>query len=216
MSEVRRLWIPGEAGRLEAMLRVSPCPSAGAVVAHPHPVHGGTMHNPVIFHVERELHRLGWSTLRFNFRGVGESEGTYDEGRGEIDDISSAIAWTRGLTLGRPLYLIGYSFGSLCGLRYLENHRHGVDGFTAIGLPVLEYDLGDVAAVNIPIRVVQGTQDEFGNPDDVAQALRNTQEPARVLTVKNASHLFPGQAGDAAAAVVQAVLSMGAPTGQAT
>jgi alpha/beta superfamily hydrolase len=174
------------------------------------------MHNPVVFHVERELHRLGWTTLRFNFRGVGASDGTHDEGQGEIDDIGSAVAWTRGLTLGRPLYLIGYSFGSLCGLRYLEDHHHGVDGFTAIGLPVREYELGDVSAVNVPIRVVQGSQDEFGEPDEVARALESTQEPARVFTVKNASHLFPGQTHDAATAVVEAILSMGAPTGAAT
>ena len=103
MGEIRKLWIPGPAGRLEAALRAA-CPSHGAaVLAHPHPLYGGTLHNPVIFHADRELNRAGLTTLRFNFRGVGESEGVHDEGRGELGDWAAATAWLRGMALEGPL-----------------------------------------------------------------------------------------------------------------
>ena len=204
MSEVRQIWIPGPEDRLEAMLRVANCPEAGAVVAHPHPLHGGTMHNPVVFHVERELHRLGWTTLRFNFRGAVPRDGA--------DDMGAAAAWLRGLLSGKPLYLVGYSFGSLCSLRFLQDHlHHCVAGFVAIGLPVREYDLGDLSLVNIPMAVVQGSEDEFGSPEEVRNALQSTRKPAAIEEVAGAGHLFPRRAGDAAAAVVRMMARIGAP-----
>jgi alpha/beta superfamily hydrolase len=101
VAEVRKLWIPGPAGRIEAALRVAAEPPATAVVAHPHPVHGGTLHNPVVFHSERQLHEIGLTTLRFNFRGVGGSQGMHDEGRGEVEDLAAAASWIRGLSPDR-------------------------------------------------------------------------------------------------------------------
>ena len=217
MSEVRQLSIPGPAGRLEAMLRVANCPEAGAVVAHPHPLHGGTMDNPVVFHVERALHRLGWTTLRFNFRGVGTSAGEYDQGCGEVDDVGSAVAWLRGLLSGKPLYLVGYSFGSLCALRFLQDHpHHGVSGLVAVGLPVREYDLGDLSLMRIPLAVVQGTRDEFGSPGEVRRRLAGLQLPATIEEVQGAPHLFPRRAGEAAEAVVRAIEAIGAPVSGVT
>jgi alpha/beta superfamily hydrolase len=204
MSEVRQIWIPGPAGRLEAMLRVANCPEAGAVVAHPHPLHGGTMHNPVVFHVERELHRLGWTTLRFNFRGTIPEDGA--------DDIGAAAAWLRGLLSGKPLYLVGYSFGSLCSLRFMQGHlHHCVAGFVAIGLPVREYDLGNLTTIDLPLGVVQGTEDEFGSPEEVRSVLQGVPGTSVVHEVGGASHLFPRQAGDAAAGVVRIMKQIGAP-----
>mgnify|MGYP001824418419 CR=1 FL=1 len=212
MSEVRQIWIPGPAGRLQALLRVANCPEAGAVVAHPHPLHGGTMRNPVVFHVERELHRLGWTTLRFNFRGVGTSDGTHDQGRGEVEDLGAAAAWLRGLLSGKPLFLVGYSFGSLCALKYLQQHaHHGIAGVTAIGLPVREYDLGALESISVPIGVVQGGEDEFGSPAEVRRALASTREPAVVQELPGATHLFPRRAGEAAQAVVQVMGRIGGP-----
>lgn len=212
MSEVRQIWIPGPAGRLQALLRVANCPEAGAVVAHPHPLHGGTMRNPVVFHVERELHRLGWTTLRFNFRGVGSSDGSHDQGRGEVDDVGAAAAWLRGLLSGKPLYLVGYSFGSLCSLKYLQQHpHHGVSGMVAIGLPVREYDIGDLSQVHVPLAIVQGTRDEFGSPTEVRRSLEPLPSPAVIEEVQGAPHLFPRRAGEAAAAVVRAVEAIGGP-----
>ena len=91
MTGPRKLWIEGPAGRIEALLRVAPAPRAVAALAHPHPQHGGTMHNSVVYQVEHALHDAGVTTLRFNFRGVGTSSGSHDEGVGEQHDLRAAL-----------------------------------------------------------------------------------------------------------------------------
>jgi alpha/beta superfamily hydrolase len=203
MSELRKLWIPGPAGRLEAALRVA-CPGrAAAVVAHPHPLHGGTLHNPVVFHAERELFRAGFTTLRFNFRGVGESQGSHDEGRGEVEDLGAAASWLRGVALGLPLFLVGYSFGSICSLRHAvgDPSVHAVIG---IGVPVGMEALDEVERLARPLAVVQGGRDEFGGPEAVARWLRRARPRGKLYVVPESSHLFPERAREAAAKVVQA------------
>jgi alpha/beta superfamily hydrolase len=203
VSEVRKLWLPGPAGRIEAALRVS-CPArAAAVVAHPHPEHGGTLNNPVVFHADRELFRAGFTTLRFNFRGVGESQGTHDEGRGEVEDLAAAASWLRGVALGLPLFLVGYSFGSVCALR----HAAGNDTIAAvigIGLPVRIYPLEELGGLGRPLAVVQGAEDEFGSPDEVRQLLRHTRPRGMLYVVPGSGHLFPDRVREAARLVIQA------------
>ncbi len=208
MSEVRKLWIEGPAGRIEAMLRVA-CPvRATALVAHPHPQFGGTMHNPVVFHADRALHRAGLTTLRFNFRGVGTSDGSFDQGRGEVGDLAAAASFLRGLAPNVPEILIGYSFGSWCALRHAAGDP-GIAGLVAIGLPVRIYDVASVAGrFRRPLAVVQGSDDEFGSPDDVRRVLEAADPPGSLEVVDGAPHLFPGRAGEAAAAVHRAVEAM--------
>jgi len=203
VSEIRKLWIPGPAGRLEAALRVA-CPARGAaVVAHPHPAHGGTMHNPVVFHAERELFRSGFTTMRFNFRGVGESQGEYDECRGEIEDLAAATSWLRGVALGLPLFLVGYSFGSVCAIR-LAVGDDTVSAVIAIGLPARIFELGDVERLGRPLTVIQGSEDEFAAPDEVRALLERARPRGRLIEIRGASHLFPGRTREPAAAVVEA------------
>ncbi len=200
MAEVRKLWIEGPAGRLECALRVA-CPTrALAVLAHPHPLHGGTMHNPVVFHSDRELHRAGWTTLRFNFRGVGRSDGTHDQGRGEVGDVASAVSWLRGVAPAVPLLAVGYSFGSLCAIRHAAGDPE-VAAVVAIGLPVRAYGFEELARLERPLSVVQGSEDEFGSPDEVRVALARAKGPTEITIVPGASHLFPGRIQEAAAAV---------------
>ncbi len=201
MSELRKLWIEGSAGRLECALRAA-CPArAAAVLAHPHPLGGGTMHHPVIFHSDRELHGAGFTTLRFNFRGVGGSDGEHDLGRGEVDDVAAAASWLRGVALGLPLVLVGFSFGSRCSLRHAASDP-SVAAVVAIGLPVLVYDLAaDLRRLTKPLAVVQGSEDEFGSPDDVRAVLAAAGVEAAVSVIAGASHLFPGRVREAAAAV---------------
>jgi alpha/beta superfamily hydrolase len=207
MSEVRKLWIPGPAGALEAALRVS-CPArAGAVVAHPHPLHGGTLHNPVVFHTDRELFRRGFTTLRFNFRGVGTSEGAHDEGRGEVEDLAAAASWLRGVALGLPLFLVGYSFGSVCSIRLAQNDR-SITALIAIGLPVREEPLDEIARIGQPLAVVQGSDDEFGSPEEVETVLRRAGSRAKLLELPGSSHLFPGRAAEAGALAADAAERM--------
>jgi len=203
MSELRTLWIPGPAGRLEAALRVS-CPArAAAVVAHPHPLHGGTLHNPVVFHAERELFRAGFTTMRFNFRGVGESQGVHDEGRGEVEDVGAVVSWLRGVALGLPLFLVGYSFGSVCSLRHAVRDR-AVQALIGIGVPVRMEALDEVSRLGRPLAAIQGGRDEFGSPEELTRWLRQARPRGKLYVVPESSHLFPERAREAAAKVVQA------------
>jgi len=209
MSEVRRLWIPGPAGRLEAALRIAERPLATAVVAHPHPLHGGTLDNAVVFHAERELHRAGLTTLRFNFRGVGGSEGQHDDGHGEVEDVAAAVAWLRGLGDSVPALLVGYSFGSWCAIRCALGDP-SIRGVVAIGLPVSIYDLAPpVASLGRPLAVIQADADEFGSLDAVREVLAHARPPALLRVVPGTTHLFPGKARQAAAEVVAAVQQLG-------
>ncbi len=202
-GEIRKLWIEGQDGRLEAALRAA-CPArAAAVLAHPHPQHGGTLHNPVVFHADRELHRAGFTTLRFNFRGVGTSEGSFDDGRGEVDDVAAAVSWLRGITLGLPMLLVGYSFGSLTGLRHALTDD-SIAAFLAIGLPAGRYEVTGLEGLRRPLAVVQAADDEFGLPSDVQPLLEAADPAGKLYVVDGTTHLFPGRATDAATQVVAA------------
>src|SRR6202162_3642895 len=120
MAEVfhRSIFLDGQAGRLEATLWTTPGADAhlAAVVAHPHPLFGGTMHNKVVYQAAKTLHRFGLPVLRFNFRGAGLSEGTHDNGHGEQEDVSAALDFLAGEYPGAPLLVAGFSFGSWVGL----------------------------------------------------------------------------------------------------
>jgi alpha/beta superfamily hydrolase len=203
MGGTRKLWIEGPAGRIEAALRVAQTPRATAVVAHPHPLHGGTLHNPVVFHAERSLNRAGLTTLRFNFRGVGSSDGEHDKGEGEVSDVAAAVNWMRGLADELPLLLVGYSFGAWCAIRHAATNEN-VRGLIAIGLPVSQFPLSGLERLPCPLAVVQGSHDEFGTAERVQAFLEDYKPDADVRIVEGTTHLFPGRVPDAADAVVAA------------
>ena len=207
MGEPRRLWIEGPTGRLEAVLRISSPARGAVVVAHPHPLHGGTLHNPVVFHADRELNRNRWTTLRFNFRGVGASQGTYDAGRGELDDFASAVNWIRGLDPGALLAIAGFSFGSWCAIRYAVTDP-GVAAVVAIGLPVAIYPFDELAQLRPPLAVVQAEHDEFGDPAKVGKLLARHGLDAPVIVVPGTTHLFPGRAPELGERVAQALSAL--------
>jgi hypothetical protein len=165
-------------------------------------MYGGTMHNPVVFHADRALHRAGWTTLRFNFRGVGRSEGIHDEGRGEVEDVAAALSWMRGLSPDTPQVLVGYSFGAWCGYRHVLLEP-SVDGFVALGLAVKRYDFSDIVRLKVPITVVQASNDEFGTPSEIEPLLHGAKG-AVLRVVEGTTHLFSRRAEDAAAMVVEA------------
>ncbi len=204
MGDARTVWIDGPAGKLEAALRVADGPRGAVVLAHPHPLYGSTLHNPVIFHSDRELNRAGLTTLRFNFRGVEGSDGFHDDGRGEIGDVAAAAGWIAALAPGVPLILVGYSFGSRCAIAHATADRT-VAGVVAIGLPVRLWAFEDLALLERPLSVVQGTKDEFGSIEEVAVVVARAVPAGRIYDVGGASHLFPGRTKEAAARVVEAV-----------
>jgi alpha/beta superfamily hydrolase len=202
MGQVRRLWIEGAAGRLEAAFRGASPARGLAVLAHPHPKLGGTLHNPVVFHCDRELNAAGFATLRFQFRGVGSSEGVHDDGRGEVEDVRAAACWLREVAPDAPLLLVGYSFGAVCSLRLAA--AHDVDGIIAIGLPVRTHGAGEIGRLRCPLVVVQGDEDELASPDDVRRMLADAGVRATLRVIGGAAHRFTGRAADVARVVVEA------------
>jgi len=204
MSDARTVWIEGPVGKLEGALRTATPPRAAVVLAHPHPLYGGTLHNPVIFHADRELNRAGLTTLRFNFRGVEGSDGFHDDGRGEIGDVAAAAGWVAALATGVRLILVGYSFGSRCAIAHATADRT-VAGVVAIGLPVRIWAFEDLPLLGRPLSVVQGTKDEFGSIEEVKAVIERAVPAGKLYEVDGASHLFPGRTKEAAARVVEAV-----------
>jgi len=133
-SSIRSLLLAGPAGRLEALLNAgSQNATNAAVVCHPHPLYGGTLHNKVVFHAMKALNSFGFPVLRFNFRGTGLSEGEHDKGNGEVEDVRAALDWL-GREFALPIIFAGFSFGAAVGLRaaYADDR---VRALIALGLP---------------------------------------------------------------------------------
>lgn len=184
--------IPVEHGWLEALVKEPDGPARGAaVVCHPHPIHGGTMHTKAVYRAAQALNDAGMVALRFNFRGVGASTGSYDEGHGEQDDARAALDWLEERYPALPLLLGGFSFGSRVALTVgLDDDR--VVGLLALGLPVeLEnYDFSFLAETTKPILVVQGEEDEFGAGATVAEVLEPLGSHITLVRVAGADHYF--------------------------
>jgi len=158
MSGITPIDLAGPAGRLEAILKLpAGRPRMAAVVAHPHPLYGGTLHNKVVYATARRLEAHGAAVLRFNFRGVGASQGEHDQGRGERLDMAAALAEMRQRHPGLPLVAAGYSFGAYVAL------AAGADGtadrLLALAPPVGHFDFSFLAASSVPLVVVSGEED---------------------------------------------------------
>ena len=186
-------FLQGPAGRIECLMKLPPVdPEAGAaIVCHPHPLFGGTMHNKTVHAVAAALVARGLPTLRFNFRGAGLSEGKHDGGRGEQEDLRIVLDHAAGRFPGRPLLVAGYSFGAFVGLRAgCADER--VIGLIGVGMPVALYDFSFLASCTKPLAIIQGERDRFG-PLPIAIALASMAGGgARVLPVAGAEHGFTG------------------------
>ena len=196
MSQVfhRSLFLEGPAGRLEALLWTSSKPEAplAALVCHPHPLFSGTMHNKVVFHLARTLHRVGLPVLRFNFRGVGLSEGTYDAGRGEGDDVRTALDYLAVQFPGRALLVAGFSFGCWVGLRTGCGDER-VTELAGLGLPVNNTDMTFLHKCLKAKIFLQGSRDQFGSREKVEKLIEGVPEPKRLVFVKDADHFLAGK-----------------------
>ncbi|MGH9679568.1 MAG: alpha/beta hydrolase [Candidatus Acidiferrales bacterium] len=200
----RALFLPGPAGRLESLLwSVAEAPNAkpslAAVVCHPHPLFGGTMHNKVVYQTAKTLHRFGLPVLRFNFRGVGLSEGVHDKGKGEQADVAAALDFLAVEFPDIPLLLAGFSFGSWVGLRVGCGDSR-VTELIGLGLPVGDL-LGErgftyLAACAKPKLLAAGEFDQYGPPRDlhalVSQFPPQVQEQTSVAIIRGADHFFTG------------------------
>ena len=204
----RPLFLPGPAGRLESLLwSVAKNPNGmaplAAVVCHPHPLFGGTMHNKVVYQTAKTLHRFALPVLRFNFRGAGMSEGSHDKGHGEQADVSAALDFLAAEYPGTPLLLAGFSFGSWVGLRVGCGDSR-VTELIGLGLPVSDL-VGDrgfsyLDACGKPKLLVTGEFDQYGPPDKlhalVGQFSPQVKEQTSVAIVRGADHFFTGHLAD--------------------
>jgi uncharacterized protein len=186
----------GPAGRLEALLNEGrdDAPYA-AVVCHPHPLFGGTMHNKVVYHAMKTFSGRGFPVLRFNFRGAGLSEGAHDNGHGEVDDVRAALDWMQK-EYHRPILFAGFSFGSSVGLRACCGDQR-VPGIAALGLPVSaggrEYDYHFLARCSQPKLFISGTGDQYGPQAAVETVVAGAAPPAKLVWVAGADHFFAGK-----------------------
>jgi alpha/beta superfamily hydrolase len=183
--------LAGPAGRLEALLMLPEgAPRAAAVVCHAHPLHGGMMHFKVVFRVAKALQQHGAAVLRFNFRGVGRSEGVHDEGRGEQDDVRAAIAEMQRRFPAAPLVLGGFSFGSTMALR-VGTREPRARALLALGLPLaILGDTAFLAACTVPRLFVQGEDDVFGSGPSVTALVATLPPPKQLVVVPGADHFF--------------------------
>jgi alpha/beta superfamily hydrolase len=187
------LFIPAEHGQLEAILkepRTGPAKGV-ALVLHPHPLGGGTMHNKVVFRAAAALNDAGLITLRINFRGVGQSTGQHDEGRGERDDVRAALDYLSANYPDLNITLCGFSFGARVGLEVgIEDQR--VQYLIGIGTPLNKYDFEFLQACRKPLLLVHGEYDEFGEAERVKQMAAELADKTevRLVVIPGAGHFF--------------------------
>ncbi len=190
------LFLEGPAGRLEAMLEqpADDRRDGAAVVLHPHPQHGGTMHNKVAHTLARSFVREGFATLRFNFRGTGASEGEYDEGEGELDDALAAVAYMQERFGGRPSWLAGFSFGAAIAIRAAA--IAGVDGLVSVAPAVRRFAAGLEAEPRCPWLIVQGDRDELVDIDTTIDWVNGLGPGPELRVLAGAEHFFHGRLPD--------------------
>ncbi len=199
-------FLAGPAGRLEALLEEPEDrdPRMAALVCHPHPLYGGTMHNKVVYRMARGLRRAGLVVLRFNFRGVGSSQGEHGHVTGEIEDARVALEWLRGRYPELPFALAGFSFGSRVITR-LGCSLEQAAFLMAVGFPTrmgdVEY-LENCAAAKI---FVQSTHDQFGPRPELEAAFGRFSEPKQLIWIEAPDHFFAGALEELEAAVAGAI-----------
>lgn len=194
MYPAGNLFIPAPHGKLEAILKESRTPTARgvALVLHPHPLGGGTMHNKVVFRAAAALNDAGLTTLRINFRGVGQSSGEHDEGRGELEDVQAGLDYLAAEYPNQEITLCGFSFGARVGLEVgIADQR--VQRLISIGTPVDKYDFSFLEACRKPILFVHGQDDEYGNVDKLRELTAKIKAPVELRVIKDAGHFFDEQ-----------------------
>ncbi len=200
------LLIPAEHGQLEAILKEprTGSPKGVALVLHPHPLGGGTMHNKVVFRAAAALNDAGLITLRINFRGVGQSTGTHDEGRGERDDVRAGLDYLSSNYSNLSTTLCGFSFGARVGLEVgISDQR--VKYLIGVGTPVNKYDFEFLQACRKPLLLVHGELDEFGAADELKQIATDLERltQVRLVIIPGAHHFFENKLDELKRAITE-------------
>jgi alpha/beta superfamily hydrolase len=204
---IRSLFLEGPAGRIEALLNAgSPDARYAAVVCHPHPLFGGTLHNKVVFHAMKALNGCGFPVLRFNFRGAGLSQGEHDHGNGELDDVRAALNWIDH-EFHLPLVFAGFSFGAAVGLRAACPDER-VKAVIGLGLPVSPiddrtYDFSFLQSCAKAKLFVSGDRDQFGTPAQLEKLVAAIPDPKKLVLIAGGDHFFEGRLRELRAAIEQ-------------
>ncbi len=195
-ASIRSFFLEGPAGRLEALLNGGASDARfAAVVCHPHPLFGGTMHNKVVYHAMKALNEFGFPVLRFNFRGTELSEGEHDYGKGEQEDVRTALAWMKQ-EFSLPIIFAGFSFGAAVGLR-AACPAPAVKALISLGTPVSadgrSYTYEFLKDCSKPKLFVSGDRDQYGAAERLYEVTANAAEPKRFVLIPGADHFFAGQ-----------------------
>jgi len=201
-STIRSFFLEGPAGRLEALLNAgTENATHAAVVCHPHPLFGGTLHNKVVFHSMKALNTFGFPVLRFNFRGTGLSQGEHDHGVGEVDDVRAALDWLDS-EFHLPLIFGGFSFGAATGLRAACADSR-VRAAIGLGVPVAPvaaeteeprvYTYEFLQSCTKPKLFVSGARDQFGPRAKLEALLGSLPEPKKLVLIEGGDHFFEGR-----------------------
>ena len=185
--------IAGPAGPLEALLdEPAGEPRAVAVFGHPHPLHGGTMHTKALYQAAKAMPRIGVAALRFNFRGVGRSAGTFDSGPGEQEDFKAAIAFVSERFPDLPVWAAGMSFGSWVAMTVGAQDSR-VSLLLGIAPPVDRYDFDALRTCTLPKFLIHGEEDELISIKEIRRFYSHIPEPKELVTIEHADHLFEGK-----------------------
>jgi hypothetical protein len=203
-AKIQSIDLAGPAGRLEALLNIgSRDAEYAAVVAHPHPLFGGTMHNKVVFHAMKALNAFGFPVLRFNFRGAGASQGVHDNGSGEVEDVRAALNYLKS-EFHLPIVFAGFSFGAATGLR-ASCPDPDVEAVISIGTPMQAdnrvYDYEFLRQCEKPKLFISGDQDQFATPQELNAMVEGVAEPKTLVLIPGADHFFAGHLDEYRAAI---------------
>ena len=201
---IESLFVPGPAGKLEALLEEpeDQDPHHAVLVCHPHPQFGGTMHNKVVYRIARGLRRAGAVVLRFNFRGVNLSAGQYDRGIGELEDARAALDLLRSRYPELPFSLAGFSFGSRIILR-LGCETPGATALIAAGFPADLPDSSSIGHCSVPRTFVVSTHDEFSPVPAMEAYFAALKEPKKLIWIEAPDHFFAGALDEFEKAIYQ-------------
>ena len=200
-----KLFIPGPAGKLQALWRSGGQPqdfTKAAIICHPHPQYGGTMENKVVARCARVIAENGIEAVRFNFRGVGQSEGSFDGGRGERDDLGAVIEHVTAISSKARLAVVGFSFGSWIALAVGENHP-AVAAIVAIAPPVRMFDFGYVNSASKPTLIVYAENDQYTPAATTKAWLESAKQPIESVLIPEADHFFGPKVDLVASTVAQ-------------
>jgi alpha/beta superfamily hydrolase len=201
-STIRSLFLDGPAGRLEALLNAgAENATHAALICHPHPLFGGTLHNKVVFHTMKALNSFSFPALRFNFRGTGLSHGEHDYGAGEVEDVRTALDWL-DTEFHLPIVFAGFSFGAAVGLRAAAPDER-VKALIGVGTPVAPvaadteeprvYTFEFLRNCAKPKLFVSGARDQFGPRARLEELVASLPEPKKLVVIEGADHFFEGR-----------------------